>query len=424
MMINLNMNLSSCRVSFIMLFLVCLSVLAFSQDKREKLQRNKKQLEEEIRYTSSLLQETQKSKENSLHKLQILSNQIEKRQSLIDAMNHEIGDIDLGIETQKVQIRKLGNELQRMKDEYARLIYYAYKNLNAYNRLMFLFASEDFNQAFHRLKYYQQYSAYRREQAQLIFKTQAELTVRKRDLEQNKSDKMSLVNLKEQEKEKLTLEKDQKDKSVKDLSKKEKQLLATLKEKQQAAEKLQKEIERLIADEVKASAARARKEEKTNTPVKTGKDKTEMMLTPVEKQLSTTFAANKGKLPWPSERGIITGTFGEHPHPVLKYVKVKNNGIDISTGKGAEARAVFNGKVSRVMSFPNLNKVVIIRHGDYLTVYSNLDEVNVKDGDEVVTKQAIGKVHTNTEDSKTELHFELWLGKNIQNPQEWLAGSN
>jgi len=420
----ISIYLSSGRISFVLVFFVCLSIMAFPQDKREKLQRNKKQLEEEIRYTSSLLQETQKSKENSLHKLQILNNQIGKRQSLIDAMNNEIGQIDLDIDTQKVQIQKLGNELQRMKDEYARLIYYAYKNLNAYNRLMFLFASDDFNQAFHRLKYYQQYSAYRRTQAQLIFKTQAELTAQKKNLEQTKSDKMSLVGMKEQEKDKLTLEKDQKDKTVKELSKKEKQLLATLKEKQQAAEKLQREIEHLIAEEVKASAARAKKAEKTNTAAKTEKDKTEMMLTPVEKQLSSTFAANKGKLPWPSERGIVTGTFGEHPHPVLKYVKVKNNGIDISTEKGATARAVFSGKVSRVMSFPNLNRVVIIRHGDYLTVYSNLEKVNVKDGDEVVTKQPIGIVHTNPEDSRTELHFELWLGKNIQDPQEWLAGSN
>lgn len=412
------------NLTFGILLIVCISLLVFPQDKKEKLQRSKKQLEDEIRYTSSLLRETQKSKENSLHKLQILNRQIEKRQALIDAMNHEISQIDLEIEEQKVTIQKLGNELQRMKDEYARMIYYAYKNLNAYNRLMFLFASKDFNQAFHRLKYYQQYSAYRRTQAQLILKIQAELTGQKKILEQTKTDKMSLVLTKEQEKNKLSLEKEQKDKSVKELSKKEKQLLATLKDKQLAAEKLRKEIERLIAEEVRASAARAKKKGKTDAASKTEKDKTDMMLTPVEKQLSANFEANKGKLPWPSERGIITSTFGEHPHPVLKYVRVRNNGIDISTGQGAAARAVFNGKVSRVMSFPNLNKVVIIRHGDYLTVYSNLEEVNVKDGDEVVTKQAIGKVHTNPEDARTELHFELWLGKNIQDPQEWLAGTN
>jgi murein DD-endopeptidase MepM/ murein hydrolase activator NlpD len=151
---------------------------------------------------------------------------------------------------------------------------------------------------------------------------------------------------------------------------------------------------------------------------------TEILLTNDEQVLSSSFASNKGKLPWPSEHGVITGRFGEHPHPVLKYVKVKNNGIDISTEKGALVRTVFNGKVSRVMSFPNLNKVVIIRHGEYLTVYSNLEEVNVKDGQTVTTKQLIGKIHTNPEDSKTDLHFEIWLGKSTQDPQEWLSGAN
>lgn len=416
------------KLQLILLLMVLLaeffSFISVAQDNREKLQKTKKALEEEIRYTTSLLVETQKSKENSLHKLLLMNRQIEKRQALIDAMNREIGQIEMDINLQNSQIHKLGLELQKMKDEYARMIYYAYKNLNAYNRLMFLFAARDFNQAFHRLRYYQQYSAYRRTQAELILKTQAELTQRRRMLEETKSQKMTLVISKEQEKLRLTEEKVSKDKTVRELSQKEKQLVATLREKQLAADKLQREIEKLIAEEIKASAARAKKAEKSGAKAKPDISKTEMTLTPVEMELSSSFSANRGKLPWPSEKGVITGTFGEHPHPVLKYVKVKNNGIDISTEKGASARSVFNGKVSRVMSFQNLNKVVIIRHGDYLTVYSNLEEVNVKDGEEVSTKQVIGRVHTNDDDSKTELHFEIWLGKTIQDPQEWLTGAN
>jgi murein hydrolase activator len=414
------------RVPAILLILVLLftvlSLPSSSQEKKESLQKNKKQLEEEIKYTSSMLEETRKSKENSVHSVQLLTKQIEKRQALIETVNHEIGEIDTNIQAQKVQIDHLGSELKKMKEEYARMIYYAYKNLNAYNRLMFLFSAEDFNQAFRRLRYYQQYSAYRRAQAELIRRTQTEIAQKKRALETTKTEKITLVVSKEQEKNRLTVEKEQKDQAVTELSKKEKQLVATLKTKQQAASKLQKEIENLIASDIKASHGKAKT--KTGAASKKSSPTPEMTLTPVEKELSSSFASNKGKLPWPSEKGVVTEAFGEHPHPVLKYVKVKNNGIDIATSKNADVRSVFNGKVSRVMSFQNLNKVVIIRHGDYLTVYSNLETVNVKDGDAVTTKQVIGKVHTNPEDSRTELHFELWQGKNLQDPQVWLAHRN
>jgi len=318
----------------------------------------------------------------------------------------------------------LSDELQKMKDEYARMIYFAYKNLNIYNRIMFIFAAEDFNQAFHRLRYYQQYGSYRRTQAEIIRKTQMELTEKIRILEETKSQKAALAQSKEKEKIRLMGEKETKDKTIQDLNKKEKQLAATLKEKQEAAKKLQKEIEKIIAEEIKASELRARNEAKAANKPKTTVTDTKIMLTPVELELSSSFSANKGRLPWPSEKGIITGVFGEHPHPVLKYVKVKNNGIDITTEEGASVRSVFAGKVSRVMSFPNMNKVVIVRHGEYLTVYSNLDEVSVEDGQEISTMQTIGKVHTSPDDSKTEFHFEIWLGKTIQNPQEWLSGSN
>jgi len=412
------------NILFAVTLLLAMSSLSFAQVSKEKLQKTKKQLEDEIKYTNSLLEQTQKTKQTSLNQLIILNKQIEKRESLIETMNKEIGQMEIELEVQGIQIQKLTSELNKMKEEYARMIYYAYKNLNAYNRLMFIFSAKDFNQAFHRIKYYQQYSAYRRKQAEIIEAMQFEVTRQKRNLELNKGDKLTLVESKEKEKNRLTQEKQDKDKSVKELTLKEKQLMATLKTKQQAADKLQREIEKLIAEEIAAAAKRAKNAVKNEAKPKMETTKTEIMLTPKEMELSSSFAANKGKLPWPSEKGIITGIFGEHPHPVLKYVKVRNNGIDISTVAGAGARAVFKGKVSRVMSFPNLNKVVIIRHGEFLTVYSNLETVIVKDDEEVTTKQIIGTVHTNTDDSRTELHFEIWLGKTIQNPQEWLAGTN
>jgi len=402
------------------LFLVFIPNLTSPQATKEKLQKTKKQLEDDIKYTTRLLEETQHTKQNSLNRVVLLTRQLEKRESLINTISQEVNGIQDQLDLQHKQIGSMASEVKKMKDEYARMIYYAYKNLNAYNRLLFIFSAEDFNQAYHRLLYYQQYSAYRRTQAELIRSAQISLTAKQRELEQTKQEKLSLARSEESEKNQLAQEKEEKDKAIQQLSKKEKDLEKALREKQQMAEKLQREIEKMIAEEIKAAAVKAKKKDTKNKMETT---KTEIMLTPEEQVLSSTFASNKGKLPWPSEHGVITGTFGEHPHPVLKYVKVKNNGIDIATEKGASIRTVFSGKVSRVMSFPNLNKVVIIRHGEYLTVYSNLEEVNVKDGQDVSTKQMIGKVHTSPEDSKSELHFEIWFGKTIQDPQEWLTGA-
>ncbi len=398
--------------------------LSFPQGSKEKLQKTKKQLEEDIRYTTRLLEETHRTKQNSLNKVILLNRQIEKRQSLISAISDEVDQIQVQMELQSRNISGLSEELKKMKNEYARMIYYAYKNLNAYNRLLFIFSAEDFNQAYRRLLYYQQYSAYRRTQAELIRDAQMTINRKQKELEETKEQKLTLARSKESEKGQLTQEKEEKDKTVQQLSQKEKELEATLREKQKTAQKLEREIEKLITAEIKAASDRAKKTETRDAKTKMKTVHTEILLTNDEQVLSSSFAANKGKLPWPSEHGVITGKFGEHPHPVLKYVKVKNNGIDISTEKGASVRTVFNGKVSRVMSFPNLNTVVIIRHGEYLTVYSNLENVNVKDGQTVATRQLIGKIHTNPEDSRTDLHFEIWLGKTTQDPQEWLSGIN
>lgn len=411
---------------FILLFilLVYFPFLSYSQESKENLQNTKSKLEEEIRYTTRLLEQTHQTKQNSLNKVILLNKQIEKRQSLINTISGEADQIQVQLDLQHKQISSLSEELKKMKAEYARMIYYAYKNLNAYNRLLFIFSAEDFNQAYRRLLYYQQYSAYRRTQAELIRDAQMKIDRKQRELEETRQQKLTLARSEEIEKGQLTEEMQEKDKAVQQLSLKEKELEASLREKQKAAEKLEEEINKIIAAEIKAASEKAKrtyiKDSKTNMKSVSS----EILLTSDEQVLSSSFASNKGKLPWPSEHGVITGTFGEHPHPVLKYVKVKNNGIDISTEKGAAVRAVFNGTVSRVMSFPNLNKVVIIRHGEYLTVYSNLDEVSVKDGQPVTTKQMIGKVHTNPDDSRTDLHFEIWLGKTTQDPQEWLSGVN
>ena len=412
----------------LVIFFMLLSPTGYSQSAKEKLklQATKKQLEAEIRYTTELLEKTKKSKQTSLNKLEILAKQIRSRQALINTINTQLDDVQVQISVENLQIDRMTKQLQELKSEYARMIYYAYRTMNGHNKLMFIFSAKDFNQAYQRLKYYQQYSSYRRSQVARIESTKRAIGNHRRELEDVKNQKLTLVQSQQQEKQKLDLEKTEKTAAVKEISSKEKQLMAILKTKQQSTLKLESEIEKLIAADIKASEERSRKQaakaKKPASAAKPAAHGAEMEFTPAEKVLSSSFSANRGRLPWPCDRGFVSGSFGEHPHPLLDRVKVKNNGIDIMTGQESVVKAVFNGRVSRVLSFPNLNQVVIIRHGDYLTVYSNLDDVKVREGQEVVSKQAIGKVHTNPDDQKSELHFELWRGKITQNPEDWLAG--
>lgn len=329
---------------------------------------------------------------------------------MINNINEEIQTTNQQIELNNEILADLKKDLLHLKEEYAQMIYYAYKNRDSFDRLMFIFSARDFNQAFRRVKYFQQYAAYRETQAELIVKTQDDIAVTIQNLENFRNEKFTLLTRLEEERDKLNQERSLQNKTYQTLTKKEKELAATIKEKEKAAKKLQSEIEKIIAEEIRLAS------EKSGT-TSTGT----FALTPDEMELSASFQQNQGGLPWPVERGIISSTFGEHAHPVLKEVKTKNNGVDILTDEGMEARAVFGGEVTRVMSIPNYNYVVMIRHGEFLTVYSNLSEVYVTRGQKIDTKQAIGKIYTDTKDQKTELHFELWKGKTLLNPEGWLA---
>ncbi len=395
---------------FLIAVLILLPAGLSAQEKKVKLQGDKKKIEEEIEYNSQLLAQTKKTKLTTLNQLVILKNQISNREKLIQNISLEIKTLDEQIFLNNEILKDLNNDLEKLKAEYAEMIYYAYKNKSSYNKLIFIFASRDFNQAYKRLKYFQQYSAYRKTQTHLIEQTQEEITGTLNELETHKADKVTLMANLETEKNQLTKERNQQYRAMRNLSKKEKELLATIDKKEKAAKKLQKEIERIIAEEIRLAAKKA-------GTTATGT----FALTPAEVKLSADFTSNKGGLPWPLERGMISNTFGEHPHPVLKNVKTKNNGIDILTQENSKARAIFGGEVTRVMSIPNYNYVIMIRHGEYLSVYSNLDEIYVEKGDEVKTKQEIGRIHTEIKDLKTELHFELWKGKTLLNPSKWLA---
>lgn len=419
-----------------------------AQNQKVKLQERKNKLEQEISNTNKQLNQTQKNKEANLNQLFLINKKINHREELIHAIGDEVSGLENQIGNLSDTIFRLSTSIENLKKEYARLIYSTYRNRNAYSRLMFIFSSKNFNQAFKRLKYLQQYSDYRKTQANAILQTQSLLGAKKLELEKQKNSKLTLRERQELEKNQLAQEKTDKDRAIKKLTKQEKTLLVKLKEKEAALGKLQRAIESVIAEEIrKANEEKARKASEataaakpaegskkpgTTKPSETGKEnvnnkpivpaRTNSMSSTVEEvALSNSFSGNKGRLPWPVERGTISSTFGEHPHPEYKNIKIRNNGVDISAVSGSKARAVFDGVVSSVMSITNLHYVVIIRHGDYLTVYSNLLDVSVKKGDKVKTRQQIGTIYTDPDLNKTLLHFELWNGKSLQNPGQWLG---
>jgi septal ring factor EnvC (AmiA/AmiB activator) len=401
-------------ILLIMISGYCTLLLAQTNQK-SKLESSKKSLESEITYTTNLLNETKKTRQASVNQVIILNNQIKKRELLINTIGSEVENIHGQINVNQVSVERLRSELQKLKIEYAGMINRAYRNHDGFSRLMFLFAAKDFNQAYQRLKYFQQFGQYRKNQINRILGTQEQINHKIKELTDQKSDKLSLLKNKETEKEKLTREKQEKTQTITQLQQKEKDLRKKLKEKEQALNKLKKAIEKIISDEIKSTAEAAKKSGATPAP------STGITMTPEQKELSNSFSANRGKLPWPAEKGILSSTFGEHDHPVLKGIRTRNNGVNILTSSGASARAVFSGTVTAIMSVPDLNNVVIVRHGDFLSVYSNLDQVFVKKGDKVKTKQSLGRIYSDREESKTELHFEIWNGKSLQDPMVWLA---
>ncbi len=431
----------------------------FAQTDKTKLQENKKKIEQEIQFTNNLLKETKKNKQVSLNQLVIIKNQIGKREELISNISQEIHVIVSEISTTQKSVEQLNQALLSLKAEYARMIIAANRNRSSYNVLMFIFASEDFNQAYQRLKYYQQYSAHRKNQIQMILQTQGKLTNKKQQLENQKTAQSQLLSSNENQKNQLSKVQEEKNKAVKNLQKTEKELLKTLRKKAAEAKKLQRDIERVIGEEIRkareaamlraeaarkkaaAVAAAAEKDaekrdaktvaktdaiEKEIVAIKKVEEKFSksadmMSATPAELELSASFTNNRGRLPWPSEKGIISGSFGQHSHPELPGIIINNDGIDIATNRGANARAVFNGEVTAVISGPNGKQVVILRHGNFLTVYSNLESVFVKRGEKVITKQRIGAIYTDNEENKTILQFQIWKGNVKMNPSDWIA---
>ncbi len=405
----------------LLIVLWCLALLnavpcsAQKQTKKD-LENKKKQLQNEIEYTNQLLAETKKNKKHSLSQLIALNEKIKKREELIAVVNDQIGGLNRQISQNNESIKGLQNNLTKLKAEYAKMIYYAYKNQDAYSRLMFVFAAKDFEQAFMRLKYLQQYSDYRHKQAELIIKTKKNLNEKVQDLETKKSDQRVLLTSEQTEKQNLTSEKTEKEQVFSQLQEQEGKLKKDLEKKKRDAEKLQQAIQRVIQKELE----KLQKEAETQNKPKPEK----LVLTPESQKLSNSFLSNKGKLPWPVVKGIISEHFGVHPHPLMPNIDINNNGIDITTSTGALTRAVFDGDVKAVVNIPGSGQFILLRHGEFLTIYSNLKDVYVKVGDKVKTKDNIGSILLDDDDSKTVLHFEIWKGQIKMDPESWLFRNN
>ena len=394
---------------------------------KKQLQSEITSLQKEISTANQLLKKTTKDKEMTLNEVNILDKKIKQREKLITAYNDQIAVLDEEINAGQSNIKALNSDLSKLQKEYAKMIVFANKNRSHYDRLSFIFASKDFNQAFSRLRYIREFTDARKKKMEQIASTERQISSAVEASQQAREEQTALLKDEKAQQDALKKEKEQLNGQVAKLKKKEGSIQQDIKNKQQQAKKLQKAIDYIIAEEIRKAneeAERKRREEaaknKGKTTAPTPKEKG-MALTPAEKTLSANFVNNKGKLPWPVERGVISSSYGKHTSVVSDKVTVTNNGIDIATTENAQARAVFDGEVSSVTKLTGANTVVILRHGEYFTVYSNLENVTVKRGDKVKTKQNLGTVHTNKTEGKTELHFELLKEQNRQNPANWLS---
>ncbi len=391
----MKVNLKKIILTIIILTIVVKGL--YSQTK-EELENKKTKTEENLKISNQLLQQTEKTKTAGLNKLLIIKKRISLREQLINEINDQIKFLDSEISRRNNDIIKLENELKLLKDEYARMIYFAYKNRNSYDRLIFILAAEDFNQAYRRMKYFQQYTQYRKKQAEKIVISQKNLEYENEQLKEQKSEKIQLLANKEKEKNLLNSERFVETNEINRLKKKESQIRKEIKENHEIMKRLDNAIAELIAKEAKAKKA----------------------LSTNEEELSFEFKSAKGKLKWPIENGFVIQEFGEHEHPVLKGVKIKNDGIEITATKDEKVKSIYEGEVTKVIAIPGANMAVIIRHGHYLSLYSNIVNVRVKSGDKIPEGYYIGDVYFSNKSKNNTLHLGIYEERKVLDPKLWL----
>jgi len=416
---------------FLFLGFILLTANLYAQSSAE-LKRRKEALTREIEMLRRSQNEVVSSKRLSLKQINALNAQIRLREEKINTINSEVRLLDNEISENTNTVRSLQAQLNKLKKEYAAMVLFAFRNQSAYSKLMFIFASKDFNQGYKRLKYLQQFGDYRQKQAKYIEQTSHELGIKIVELDRNKRNKNNL--LEDQEHEKVTLgkEKSNKAQQLSKLSKQEKQLKQELSRKQKESASLTRAINSAISreiaearrreeEEARAAAAKARAENKEVPVSKPASRGTSVLAaTPEAAKLSSDFLGNRGRLPWPVATGSTTEQFGRHT--VGSGVTVDNDGITIRTNQGAPVRSVFDGTVAQVGTIPATNvQFILVRHGEYFSVYSGLRSVSVSRGQKVSLKQTLGVVATDSEDGTTEMQFKIWKGTTPLNPESWLT---
>lgn len=388
-------------IGSIIIIMIFLTGTLRAQTRRDLEEQRKKALED-ISYVDGMLKNTEKQKRESLQALRIIGNKVNLRESVITGMNEEIGLLQERIEINQMALEMMESDIDILKKDYAKSVLNSYKSKKVNPDIVYILSANDFNQGYKRLKYLQQITKYRRNESEVIKELKQQIEGTKERLEDDLERISELQKREIQQKDLLKNEQSRKQKMVKSLSNKEKQLKKELDEKKRIAKRIEEEIERIIEEERKKAA------------------KSEM--TPEERLVGENFIENKGRLPWPVERGIITAHFGVHQHPVLKYVTEENKGIEITSNGNINARSVFKGEVSAISAISGANITVIIRHGNFLTVYSNLVNVRVQRGEKVETKQVIGQVFADPRaDNNCILKFMIFEQTKALNPEEWMT---
>lgn len=388
----------------LLILFICYPLFVTGQSKKE-LEKDKLSNLEKIEYANKILNETKTKKSKTLRELSVIDRRIELRKDLIRKIQIEINELDRMIYENEEIINSLKNDLQKKKNEYKELIILAFKKRSRYNDLMYILGSKTINEGFKRLKYLQSVADYRKKQTKIITEVKEVLEHKNLELEIKKESKQILLVQKREETAILDNEIDNKKDIINELRKKEKELKEELAKRNRIKKELEEKINAIIELERKRAVSGNMYER----------------LTPAERLISNDFVKNKGRLPWPTEKGIITEKYGEHWHAVLRGVKVRNNGVDITTTKNAEVRCIFDGEVSMMVAIPGGNYAVIVKHGNYFTVYQNLVRVSVKKGDKVKTKQKLGIAFTEDNEETGVIQFQVWKENEKLNPEDWIS---
>ncbi|WP_302566702.1 murein hydrolase activator EnvC family protein [Alistipes indistinctus] len=392
------------RLLLILAALFCALNLAAQNQSLDALRDEIRRAEEEIRATNELLAKTKKDKQVTQNQLKLIQNRIRNRKQIIANLEKQTQVINGDIGTKNDTVHAMQNELTQLRKEYADMVYAAYKNYKLNNFLVFLFASKDFNDATRRISYMRRYNRMRQQKAEQIKSVADSLHVQIGELENRKAELTKVRDTRTQEVSSLGKDEKQYQSSLSEINTKSGKLSSEIRKKQSQINKLQQRIQAIIAEEARKNRA---------TPKSAAQEE-------YIANLSGRFDQNKGLLPYPVRGGVIVDRYGVHPHATQKGLMVNNKGINIASGSGAEVRAVFEGDITQIVFVQGLNNTVIIRHGNYLTTYSNLASVNVKTGDKVTLNQVIGRLSNSDDSDDCVLHFEIWEETENLNPEQWL----